>query len=124
MSLARRYFVQAKRLQKFFFQHFTGSNRGNSAHGQIPLVVIHNLNVLRALWSPNKAHAPLIVDANAVLTLASSFQHLQLIARGNPQIFQDSGPIKLLKFAERGSSTFTPAANTFPKEKVPLCPCT
>ena len=42
-------------------------------------MVINDFHVFRAFHSPNKAHAPLIVDANAVLPLAISFQRFQLI---------------------------------------------
>ena len=58
---------QAKRLQEFFMQHFAGRNRGASAHTQPLSVVIHDLNILRAFYSPDESHAPLTVHAHAVL---------------------------------------------------------
>ena len=42
-------------------------------------MVVHDLDVLNAI-DPAKANAPLVVDANAVLTLAVTFQGLEPVA--------------------------------------------
>src|ERR1035437_2850745 len=63
---------QAKRLQELFIQHFARRNRGNSTHIQTPSVVVHDFNVLRSINSPDETHAPLIIDANAVLDRKST----------------------------------------------------
>jgi hypothetical protein len=47
-------------------------------------VVIHNFNLMRAVFTPNKAQPPLVVDADAVLTLAVILQGFELVARWNP----------------------------------------
>jgi hypothetical protein len=48
-------------------------------------VVIHDFNLMCAILSPNKADAPLVIDADAVLPFAVALQRLKLVARGNPQ---------------------------------------
>jgi hypothetical protein len=48
-------------------------------------MIIGNLDPLRSLVSPNKAHAELIVDPYAVLPPAIAFQSLQLVPRRNTQ---------------------------------------
>jgi len=49
-------------------------------------MVVNYLNVLRTFHRPNEAHAPLVVDTNAVLPLAIPLQRFQLIARGNTEV--------------------------------------
>ena len=44
------------------------------------LVVVNDLNVLRSRGGPAEADAPLIVDADAVLTLAVALERLKSIA--------------------------------------------
>src|SRR5688572_14588171 len=48
-------------------------------------VIVNNLNVLRSSIGPSKADAPLVIDADAVLTAAISLQLLQTIARRGAQ---------------------------------------
>jgi len=45
-------------------------------------MVIHNLNVVGISTTPYKADAPLIVDANAVLSFSVTFERFQSIAWG------------------------------------------
>ena len=47
----------------------------------IPSVIVHDLNVRGPNFSPYEADAPLVVDADAVLTLPVVFQRLQVIPR-------------------------------------------
>jgi len=44
-------------------------------------VIIDDLDILRPDFRPAEAHSPLIVDADAVLSLTISYQRLQPIAR-------------------------------------------
>ena len=44
------------------------------------LVVINYFNIIRAFSSPYKAHAPLFVDANAVLPLTVARQEFKMVA--------------------------------------------
>jgi hypothetical protein len=48
---------------------------------QTPLMVINNLDIFWPLACPNKAHAKLVVNANAVLPGTIMFQCLQSITR-------------------------------------------
>ena len=62
-------------------------------------MVINNLDIFWPIWRPHKAHAKLIVDADAVLSGTITFQRLQPIAGWHPQIVENSRPIKLCKFS-------------------------
>lgn len=48
-------------------------------------MVVNDLDILGAIRSPCKTYAPLVIDANAVLTLAFATQRLQTIARRRAQ---------------------------------------
>ena len=58
------------RFQKFFEENFTGGWVRNFAHLEFPSVVVDDFNVFRAAVCTHEAHAPLLVDADAVLTFA------------------------------------------------------
>ena len=60
-------------------------------------MIIGYFNISRALFSPAEADAVLIVDADAVLSLPVSGQHLQPVARRHPQILKRSRRIKLIE---------------------------
>ncbi len=62
------------------------------------LVIIHNLNVVSATLSPNKAETPLVVNPNAVLSLAG-MQCLQAIAGRSCQVAQFGGAVQLPKLS-------------------------
>jgi len=62
-------------------------------------VVIHNFNTLGIRVLPGKTHAPLIVDADAVLPSAVARQRLEPVAWRNSQVIQASGHVQLLQFA-------------------------
>lgn len=51
--------------------------------------------------TPDKADAPLIVDANRVLSLAISLERFQLIARRRSQDSQFGSGVKLEQFTQR-----------------------
>ncbi|QNM61416.1 hypothetical protein XHV734_2653 [Xanthomonas hortorum pv. vitians] len=57
------------------------------SHGNTS-VVIDNLNVLGAGVSPDKAHTPLVIDADAVLTCTRTRKKLKPIARRAAQELQ------------------------------------
>ena len=56
----------------------------------LPSMVIHDLDVLRAVCGPNEANPPLVVDPDAVLSFSISLQCFQFIARRSPQVFEYS----------------------------------
>lgn len=64
-------------------------------------MAINNLDIFWSIGRPHKAHAKLIVDADAVLSGAIMFQRLQPITRRHAQIVESSCPIQLLKFSPR-----------------------
>src|SRR6185369_13676601 len=55
------------------------------------LVVVNDLDVLRALGSPVETEAPLIVDPNRILALAIASEDLQPVARDRSKIGQAYG---------------------------------
>jgi len=57
-------------------------------------VVIHDLDFVCVTVSPDKTDAPLIIDANAVLTLAFAFQGLESIGRWDAEIIQTMGIVE------------------------------
>ena len=80
-------------------------------------MIVNDFNVRRAFHRPNKAYAPLIVDADAVLPFATSLQRFELISRRNTQIFQKRRPVKLLQFAQGDPLYVYPSTNTLTKEE-------
>jgi hypothetical protein len=83
----------------------------------ILLVIVDDLNIFRSFRGPDETHAPLVVDADAVLPLALPFQRFQSITRGRSQIFQDQRPIQLLKLAKGRSLDVDPPLDPLAKEK-------
>jgi hypothetical protein len=63
-------------------------------------MVVDNLNIPGAFGCPYKAHAELIVDADAVLSGSVTGQFFQPVAGGNAKEVQRSGGVKLLKLAD------------------------
>jgi hypothetical protein len=49
-------------------------------------MIVGQLNVPSFAIPPYETQPPLIIDANAVLTVAIAAQHLQTVAWGHPQI--------------------------------------
>ena len=68
------------------------------------LVVLRNLHIPGAVFAEYKAEPPLLVDADAVLSLALSRERFESIARRYTQILQTHRRIKLLQFGERAFS--------------------
>lgn len=64
-------------------------------------MVVYNLNSLSACIDPTKANAPLIVDADAVLSPSLPLQCLEAIAGRNAKIFKVTGDLKLPQLASR-----------------------
>jgi hypothetical protein len=56
-------------------------------------VVVDNLDLPRLVVAPDKTDPPLVVDADAVLTLPVTVQRFQAIAGRHPQIVQQCGRI-------------------------------
>ena len=64
-------------------------------------MVVDDLHIVGISVTPDKADAPLIVDANAVLPSAVTFERFQVITRGRGQITKLRGNIQLPEFPLR-----------------------
>jgi len=64
-------------------------------------MIIHDRNVFRPFGRPSKAHPPLPVDADTVLTCAITLQGFELIARRGPQIGKPGCSIEHVELAQR-----------------------
>jgi hypothetical protein len=71
-------------------------------------VVVDDLDVVGCAVAPHEAHAPLIVDANAVLPCPITSECLQPIARRHAQVIQPGGDFQLLQLAQRGTLDVDP----------------
>jgi hypothetical protein len=64
-------------------------------------VVVNNLDVLGSGRSPDEAEAVLVVDPDAVLTGAITFEQLEPITGRNPQVVEPAGDLELPELATR-----------------------
>lgn len=80
-------------------------------------MVVNDLYVFGAFRSPYEAHAPLVIDANAVLPLPAPFQGLKLIAGRHAQVFEDRRPVKLLQLPKRGAFDIDPSTYALAPEE-------
>jgi hypothetical protein len=65
------------------------------------LVIIDNFNCSWATVAPDKAHAELVVDANAVLACSVAFERFKPVTRRGTQKLQRLGSIELRQLALR-----------------------
>src|SRR5437870_1958893 len=63
----------------------------------ISSVIVDNLDVVRVSVLPAKADAPLVVDANAVLTLSAAAQRLEPIAGRDGQVLKRACSMQVQK---------------------------
>jgi hypothetical protein len=80
-------------------------------------MIIHNLNVVGIPVMPNKADAPLIVDADAVLSFPVLVEGFQAISWWRRQVAQLSGNVQLPKFSLRHSLESTKLFHPLPGMK-------
>jgi hypothetical protein len=83
-----------------------------------PLVVIGYLYIVGAVFSPHKADAVLVIDANAVLALAISHQRFQAITGRRPKIVRSSRGLDHVQFSTGDQCNVKPPT-AFPFEKEP-----
>ena len=72
----------------------------------LSLVVVDNLNVLRAGGRPYEADAVLVVDADAVLALAVTNQGFKTVAGRHSEITDLVGRVEHQKLLERSIAEF------------------
>ena len=78
-----------ERLKKVGVQYFAGVNRGQFSRGHgVSSVVVNDRDVMRVSVAPDKAHAPLVVDTDAVLAGSIAAQLLQAIARRDAEVVE------------------------------------
>jgi len=66
-------------------------------------MIVNDLNVVGIAASPKEAHTPLIIDADAVLTLTVALQCFQAVPRRNHQILQGASTVKVKQLSTRYS---------------------
>src|SRR6516162_11326663 len=82
----------------------------------IPLVVIDDFDIGRTLLGPNEADAPLVIDADRVLTPAISRPRFQPVRRGSAQVVELAGAMEHVELSQR---LFFDAAKSFHKRAHP-----
>jgi hypothetical protein len=82
------------------------------------LVIIDDFHVGRTVGSPSEANAPLIIDANAVLSQSVSFQGFEPVPGRSQQISQFDRSCQLIEFATRGAFAIYPACNPLPSGEL------
>jgi hypothetical protein len=66
-------------------------------------MIVNDLNVISVAVSPKEAYTPLIIDADAALTLAVALQCFQTIPWRNHQIMQGAGTMEVKQLSTRYS---------------------
>jgi len=66
-------------------------------------VVVHDLDIPSSILAPFEANAPLIIDANAMLTAPTAVQGLEPVARWNAQILEPFRCVKGEKLGPRST---------------------
>jgi hypothetical protein len=79
-------------------------------------VVIHNFHVVSSVRLPNETNAKLIVDTNAMLACAVSFQSLQAIPGRNAQVANVNGSFQLIELSAGGKCPSPAPASASLKE--------
>src|SRR6476620_10576034 len=64
------------------------------------LMIVHDLHLAGAVLPPED-DAPLIIDADRMISLEAAFERLQPVPRRLPQIEQSSGGVKVLQLSLR-----------------------
>jgi hypothetical protein len=62
-------------------------------------MIINNFDVFCKSIRPVKAHSPLVIDANAVLTGTTAFERLKVIAGWNSQVLKAVSDFELPEFS-------------------------
>jgi hypothetical protein len=84
----------------------------------MPLVIVHDFNVVSIPVPPNETQTPLIVYPNAVLALPVPTQRFQSIAGRRRQVPQFRGAVQLPKFAPRYAFNYLKAPDWLPMVKA------
>jgi len=60
-------------------------------------MIIHHLHLVQAILPPHEAHAPLVIDPDAVLSLSVPMQGFQAIAGESGQVAQTGSTVQDLQ---------------------------
>jgi hypothetical protein len=74
-------------------------------------VIIHDLNVLGALFCPPKAHAKFVIHANAVLSSAIAFQGFQPVSWRYAEVIKSGSAVKHCQLSHRNCFDIDEAPN-------------
>ena len=80
-------------------------------------MIVDDLYVRSPFWGPDETDAPLLVDADTVLTLPIISQRFESIARRNFQVIKNCRPVQLRKLAEGRSFDVHPALHALTLEQ-------
>ena len=78
-------------------------------------MIVCDFDIVGVSVPPHEAHSPLLVDPNAVLSLAIAFEGLQPVARWDPKVSKVHGAIQHEELAVRG----TPQLSQEPLDRFP-----
>ena len=76
-------------------------NRRKVTHSVAPSMIIGNFNLVNAIVTPTETDTPLLVDANAVLTLPITTQRFKPVGGWNTEIIHGGGMMQHDKFSFR-----------------------
>jgi hypothetical protein len=82
-------------------------------------MIVHNLNVMSAIGTPDKADTPLIVYADTVLTGPIAAQGFQSVSWRQPQITQAMSRVQLFELSARDPLNRLPATYRLPIKEGP-----
>jgi hypothetical protein len=66
-------------------------------------MIVYDIHIIGIALFPAETYAPTIIDPDAVLPLAISFQSFQAVRRGNTQVLQRFGPVEHSQFPQRSA---------------------
>jgi len=82
-----------------------------------PSVIVDDLYVCGSFWCPDEADAPLLIDADTVLSLPVVFQRFKSIAGRYFQIVKNCRPIQLCELTEGRTLDIYPALHALAIEE-------
>lgn len=100
-------------LHELLEKNLSGMDRGKQflVRHKASLMIVDDLDVVSVAIFPNEANAPLIINANAMLTLAVASQRFQAVARGSQQVLERSRSMEVQQLPARDSLKGPKAGN-------------
>ena len=104
---SERVLRETHRLHIFLQQDFPRSDVVKIGFAHDGLMVIDDLNLVRVSVAPDKADAPLVVDADAVRSGSSALEGFEPVTRRHPQILQMFRLVEPDQFAQGDALDFS-----------------